>query len=556
MPAVKTKAAPTAKRKPQASAKPVSKKKKFYFDKIEADRVCSWIEERCTHPKGELQGEPLILADWARNDVIRPAFGWKREDGYRRYSTVYCEVPRGNAKSTYGTAIGIYLLAGDGENTPEIYCVAGSKEQAEKVFEPAKIMVYQDDELNDMFKVLGNVIEDPETWGYMKHMPAIGALNHGHNASGVIFDELHVQKNHKLYEAFATGKTKRKQPIIFIFTTAGEEGSFAEQIHDYAVKVRDGLVIDDTWLSVIYAADPKDDIFSVKTWKKANPGWNYINHEEFAALANRAKESAFELTSFKRYFLNIWTGVDQVWLPDFRFMRGTDKKGFHPDELLGRKCFVGLDLSSNVDTTACVYLFPPVSPGERWKVVPRIFIPRDSFAERVDRETVQYHQWLQEDLIIITPGENQDYELIREDIREQATRYDIQCIGYDPWHAAETGSILEREGFKVLAYRQSFTWMTEPMKQLETMFNKRMIEHNGHKVLRWQNTCTQIRTKIFGGATSIQPTKKTDRRHRIDAMVALIVALGTSIIWPTIAPVEKPVSTILTKGAIRIKRKR
>lgn len=510
------------KRKKSASGK-------YKFDEVRANRAVEWIETYCTHPKGKLTGQQLILPDWARNDVIRPAFGMVREDGRRQYSKIYVEIPRGNAKSTIGTAVALYLLMGDGEKTPEIYCAAGSKEQAAKVFEPAKIMVKQNEDLNESLKVYGHSIFDEETWGVMKVISADGKLQHGHNASGVIFDELHVQPNGGLYEALTTGLIKRDQPIIFIFTTAGVLGSFAEEIHNYAVKVRDGIIEDDSFLPVIYAADPDDDDFSEETWKKANPGWDYINHDEFEISAKMAKESAVFRNSFCRYNLNKWTGTETIWIDDDRFMR-CNLGAIDEETLLGRECYVGLDLSSNRDTTALVYLFPPVGDEDKWVVLPKVFIPSDTLRIRSERETVQYLNWAQSDAIILTPGENQNQDLIFDFLFESAKRFNIKCVGFDAYHAGYIQGKMEREGIPCLPYRQNYQWMTAPMQGLETMINKGEFNHAGHPVLRWQNQCLQVATFNKGGADFMMPTKKKDDKHRIDAMVAWIVALGTQMI--------------------------
>ena len=556
MPAVKSQARTTQKRKPpSAPKKKPDAKPRYYFDKAKADRAVGWIEDYCTHPKGDLTGQPLLLPKWAKEDVIRPAFGWMKPTGKRKYTIVYVEIPRGNAKSTIGSGIGIYCLAGDGELTPEVYCAAGSKDQAGKVFEPMKIMVAQNEDLNTMLRVMGFSIVDDETFGFIKVVSADAKLQHGHNASAVIFDELHIQPNGKLYESFTTGNMKRSQPLIFIFTTAGEIGSFAEIIHDYAVKVRDGLVEDERFLPVIYAADPGDNIWSLKTWKKANPGWEYLNQDEFRAMAKAAKNSALFLNSFKRYNLNIWTGADIVWMPDARFMKGHGT-GFNPDDLFGRECWVGLDLSSNVDTTAAIYLFPPVSEGERWKVITRVFIPYDSLQDRAEKETEQYMQWAKDGHIILTPGENQRLDLVREDIYDMATKYKIRCVGYDSYNAGETATMIEDYGIKTNAYPQNYKFMTPPMMKLETMFNKHEIEHNAHPVLRWHCQCLEAITYIRGGATFCMPTKRNDNKHRIDAMVALIIAMGTATWYPTIEKPAPTVSTILTHGPLRVKRRR
>lgn len=106
----------------------------YYFDEEEAYRYEAFFPKFLTHVKGELGGQPLELMDWVRHDIIRPLFGVKRRsDDTRRFRTVYCEIPRKNAKAlclntpvtTYtgkrtsigALAVGDIITAADGQPT-------------------------------------------------------------------------------------------------------------------------------------------------------------------------------------------------------------------------------------------------------------------------------------------------------------------------------------------------------------------------------------------------------------------------------------------------------
>lgn len=236
---------------------------RFFFDEEAADRVVEWIETYCTHTDGDQMGEPLLLEPFQK-EILRTAFGWKQKsNGYRRYTRIYVEIPRGNGKSALGSAIGLYLLIGDREGAAEVYSCAGSKDQARKVFQPAKIMAENHPVLGEILKIQAQSLVDFESFSTFQVVSADGKLQHGHKSHGIIFDELHVQPNDELYEAFRTSMAKRKQPMLWIFTTAGLAGTFAEEIHDYAVNVRDGVFEDDGFLPFIFAADKDEDRKSV-----------------------------------------------------------------------------------------------------------------------------------------------------------------------------------------------------------------------------------------------------------------------------------------------------
>lgn len=92
---------------------------------------------------------------------------------------------------------------------------------------------------------------------------------HGYNISGLIFDELHAQPNRELFDTLSGGMASRRQPLNVMITTAGwNRASICFEQHEYALKVRDKIIVDETFLPVIYGAEEHDDWRSVKTWKK------------------------------------------------------------------------------------------------------------------------------------------------------------------------------------------------------------------------------------------------------------------------------------------------
>jgi phage terminase large subunit-like protein len=57
-------------------------------------------------------------------------FGWKRQNGLRRFQTVYFGVPRKNGKTTFAVPIGLYMMILDSEAGAEIYSAATKRDQA------------------------------------------------------------------------------------------------------------------------------------------------------------------------------------------------------------------------------------------------------------------------------------------------------------------------------------------------------------------------------------------------------------------------------------------
>jgi phage terminase large subunit-like protein len=196
------------------------------------------------------------------------------------------------------------------------------------------------------------------------------------------------------------------------------------------------------------------------------------------------------------------------------------------DALKGRQCFGGLDLSTTTDISAYVLLFPPVASGEKWKIVPRFFLPEDNVTERVKRDRVPYDVWRDEGLFTLTPGNVIDYAFIRHAITEDAALYQIKEFAYDPYNATEIVTNLTNDGLTMVPFRQGDLSMTPPLKRLMELVLKQEITHGGNPVLAWMSSNVVVRT----GPTGLMKPDKEQSREKIDGIVALLDALGRAML--------------------------
>jgi phage terminase large subunit-like protein len=187
--------------------------------------------------------------------------------------------------------------------------------------------------------------------------------------------------------------------------------------------------------------------------------------------------------------------------------------------LKGRRCYVGLDLSSTKDLTAAVAVFPDEGGFD---VLPQFFCPKDNIKERSQRDRVPYVEWARQGYLIETPGAVVDYEYVRQIIKDWAAEFNIQTIAFDPWNATDLVTRLqEQDGFTCVAMRQGFNSLSAPTKALETAVLSHALRHDGHPVLRW---CIGNVVVEFDAAGNMKPSKKVST-ERIDGCVALVMAI-------------------------------
>lgn len=502
------------------------KLKSSVYDKSAADYAVAFIENLC-HTKGTWAGKPFELIDW-QEQIIRDLFGTLKPNGYRQFNTAYIEIPKKQGKSELAAAVALLLTCGDGEERAEVYGCAADRQQAAIVFDVAADMVRMCPALSKRVKILASqkrLIYTP-TNSFYQVLSAEAYSKHGFNIHGVVFDELHTQPNRKLFDVMTKGSgDARMQPLYFLITTAGTDThSICYETHQKAKDIIEGRKIDPTFYPVIYGADESDDWTNPKVWKKANPSLDItVGIDKVKAACESAKQNPGEENAFRQLRLNQWVKQAVRWMP----MEKWDKCAFavDEDELEGRVCYGGLDLSSTTDITAFVLVFPPLDNEDKYIILPYFWIPEDNLTLRVNRDHVPYDVWERQGYLQTTEGNVVHYGFIEKFIEKLGERFNIREIAFDRWGAVQMVQNLEGMGFTVVPFGQGFKDMSPPTKELMKLVLEQKIAHGGHPVLRWNMDNIYIRTDPAGNIKA----DKEKSTEKIDGAVATIMALDRAI---------------------------
>lgn len=514
----------------------MARKKKFvptefmaegsYYDEEQADYVVDFIQCLC-HTKGRWAGKPFILLPW-QEEIIRNIFGILKADGKRQFTTAYIEIPKKNGKSELAAAVALYLLFGDGEASPEVYGAAADRQQASIVFDVGRVMCEMTPALEKRSKIKGAMkrIDNLYNNGFYQVLSAEVGTKHGLNVSGLVLDEVHAQPNRKLYDVLTKGSgDAREQPLYFLITTAGNDtNSICYELHQKALDIIEGRKTDPTFYPVIYGAAEDEDWTDPKVWAKANPSLGEtIQMEKVVSACESAKQNPAEENSFRQLRLNQWVKQAVRWMP----MDKWDACAFpvNEDDLEGRVCYGGLDLSSTTDLTAFCLVFPPEDEEDRYYILPYFWLPEETLDLRVRRDHVNYDLWERQGYIQTTEGNVVHYGYIEKFIERQGERFNIREIAFDRWGAVQMVQNLEGMGFNVVAMGQGFASMSPPTKELMKLTLEQKIAHGGHPVLRWNMDNIFIRQDPAGNIKA----DKSKSTEKIDGAIACIMALDRAI---------------------------
>lgn len=484
-----------------------------YFDAEAAERACSFFPEVLQLVEGTVQ--PFELQPW-QAAIVAALWGWKDANGLRRFREAFIFCPRKNGKTPFAAGLMLLSALTDGEPGAQLYSAAPDKNGASLLFRHASEMILREPELQKRSKIYKSLksIEFPNSTIF-RALAADAHRLHGLNVSLAIIDELHQFPDSELVDVLITGTASRRQPlVVFITTSDFDRPSVCNSKHDYASKVRDGLIADRSFLPVIFEAGPDDDWTSPEVWAKANPNLGVsVSLEYLERECRRAQaEPAYEST-FRRLHLNQKTSVETRWIR----LEDWDACRRELPNLEGRECYAGLDLSTTTDICALSLVFPI---DDLLAVLPFFWVPEAKLRDKRDRVSYDYFQ--RAGLVTVTSGNVTDYDRIRADIGALSERYNIQELRYDRWNASSLVTQLQDDGLTLTAMGQGYVSMAGPTREFERRVLGKTLIHDGNPVLRWMLGNVMVEQDAAG---NIKPTKAKST-GRIDGVVATIDAIS------------------------------
>ena len=491
----------------------------------------------------DFYGQPLTLLDW-QHSLLWDVYGTVNEQGFRQYRYAYLEMPKKNGKTTMIAGLGVYHLVCDPPGG-QIYCCAAEKYQAGLVYKAAAGMIEQDPELGKILKVKDSTKEiiNLETGTTLKVMSAEAYSKHGINPTVVIFDELHAQPTRDLWDVMTFGAgAARKEPLWWVITTAGDDPdrhSIGWEIHDKALKLRSGELVDPTWYVRVYGLPddfgmdpdkPEEDIFNEDLWHEINPSLGHtISLEAVRQEAVAARNSEASEKLFRWLRLNQWISLKRVgWQPLSLWDKTAGE--WELTDLIGKKCYPGIDLSSTTDLTGVCYLFPPQDGIEDWRAIFDAWVPQDNMKERVRKDKVPYDKWVNAKFMIATPGDAVDYEFVEARLLAARKQYDMPIGGGDKWQMQGLAQRLIKGDLEIVEIPQTMAGMSGAMKMIERLMKKGVFTHEKNPVARWCWGNVAIATD---GNENIKPMKNKSK-ERIDLTVAMINAMATAMMFEEI----------------------
>lgn len=519
-----------------------------------ADRAEAFLHfcEKCVFLS---EGRPLVLDGW-EVFVGGSLFGWHGADGFRRYHTAYVEIGKGNGKSPFAAAVGLYGLLLDGEHAPEIYSAATAQEQAVIVWRDAKIMVESSPELRKRVHVQVGSLTVESTYGVFRPLSAEHRSLDGKRVHIGIVDELHEHASDLVVDKLAAGTKQRRNSLILEITNSGVgRESVCWRHHDTSVAILEQRAHNEAWFAYVCGLDPCPQCFAAgkvqpdikcprcddwrdpAVWIKANPSLDTILPRSFLARqVNDARTMVSKENIVRRLHFCQWTEQSNRWLSLSAWdgCAGLLEPAALAESLRGLPCKAGLDAATVGDFSALVLMFQLTGAQAmaRWPgftappaailypILPFFFIPEGNLMERVRKTGLRFDLWRDQGFLETTPGNQTDYAWIEEKLVALGAAYAIEEIAFDAWNVSDLVARLGGRGFTCIPCRQGYATLSSPCKEFERdMLSKRLV-HGGHPVLRWMAGNVTL-SQDPAGNVKYDKEKSTEK---IDGIAAAIMA--------------------------------
>lgn len=520
----------------------------LFWDIEEVEHAIAFFEEVLCLNGGEYEAEPFLLLPWQKF-IVGCLFGWKTDDGYRRFRQAYVETGKGSGKSPLAAGVGMKGLVADGEARAEIYAGATKKDQAMVLFRDAVAMYQLSPELRCRLKSSGtgeNVwnLAYPDRGGFFRPISADDGQS-GPRPHVALIDEIHEHKTNTTVEMLRAGTKSRRQAIIFMITNSGSsKTSPCWAYHDYGAKVAAGILEDDSFFSFVCALDKKDDPFvDEKCWDKANPSLQHANLPGLKYLREQVREArgmpGKEATVRRLNFCQ-WTEAENPWISADVWL-GAGRE-FDWRQFAGRRAYAGLDLSSTTDLTGLVLWIEPVDENEPWRMVPFCWLPDEGLEEKEKRDRVPYLAWKRAGYLETTPGRAVSKLQVARRLVEIADIVELVACAFDRWRIEDFKALADDNGLtlpNMVPFGQGYQDMSPAVEAMETHLLNGTVIHPSHPVLTW---CA-ANAVVVSDAAENRKLSKEKATGRIDLMVAGI--MGAGLIARTVEQQPEPGIVIL-----------
>ena len=490
----------------------------------------------------DVPGSPKIgdcCAPWVF-DLAASVFGaYDPETGRRLITEWFVCVPKKNSKSSIAAAIMMTALVLNWRQSAEFSVLAPTVEVANNAFAPARDMVQRDDELDVLMHVQTHIktITHRESGAALKVLAADQNTVGGKKSVGTLVDELHLfgkmASAENMFREALGGLASRPEGFVIWLTTQSDEppaGVFKQKL-DYARDVRDGKIIDPSFVPVIFEHPPEmvasGDALKLENMAMVNPNMGFSVDQAFLEREYKKAELAGGETfrGFMAKHANVEIGMNlrnDRW-PGADYWQKQARK-VTLDSLLARCDVIDIGIDGGgLDDLLGLAVAGRDADTREWVCWMRAYA-HPSVLERRKSEAARFQDFARDGDLMLVERVGDDLD----DLAQIASRIEesgkLDKVGIDP---AGVGGILDalvQAGVpqeKITGVSQGWR-LGGAIKTTERKLAEGGLVHDGSALMSW---CVG-NAKVEPRGNSILITKQASGFAKIDPLMALFNAVS------------------------------
>ncbi len=485
---------------------------------------------------GEGQKKQALKTRGFQDFILGSLFGWrKRRSKERRFREAYIQMGRQNGKSFLAGEIGNDFATFSGYYEGRIMCAATKSDQAKIVWQEIEKFIRADKELEELYSIkeYNNLIISKITGTEIKAIGRDTKSADGFRSILAIVDEYHAHATDQMYKLMLDGQITVDSALTMAITTAGFNlNGPCYQQYQFCLKVLEDTIKKESLFIYIAEMDKDDDIWNPHNWVKANPLnlWKddtEVDTERLARMAEKAidakEKGGNDLVNFETKSLDRWVTYTGGSLVDLAAWRKCASE-MTLNDMAGRECYLGIDLSSGGDLTSIVLLFP-LDDGNVY-VWSKSYMPELRLAEHMRTDEAPYGEWSRQGLITLTSGMygiKTDYKAIIADLRQVIKSQQLQIIGcgYDSHNASAFLSDLETVlDCDLTEVKQSARSLNDATKDFRLSVKAGQVRYDEkNSLLTWSVVNAIISAPNSFGEIKIDKMTQENRIDPIDALI-------------------------------------
>lgn len=443
----------------------------------------------------------------------------------RRYEKSVLLIARKSGKSFLVGLIFIILMIIEPEFA-EFYSVAPDRELSSIVKKEIQQMIDASPYIAKYFQPLRNEIRC--TLKKSKFVPLATSDNRmdGRLANVFVADEVGALKDRYPISAMESSQMNLVNRTGILISTAYQslQNPMTEEV-EYAEKVLDGVIEDESLFALLYKPDNPEDWLSDEALLQANPLVYDLpdNLEMLKKQRAKAVEMPSEQSNFKTKHMNIFVDGDvsevYVTTEDLR------KCKIPSYDWRGRTVYIGVDLSATTDNTAIAMVTYDV---ELKKYVAKIwaFVPSDNIDTKNKLEKIDYRLMMKQGFCFFSGDKVINYGDVEKFVIGLEAEYGVKIknIGYDRWNAISSANKWYEAGYEVTEIKQHSSTLHPATKLLKECILKEDFAYETNQL--FEINVSNAREVKDNNLNSYVNKKKS--MGKIDMLAATINAM---VLW-------------------------